>query len=397
MRIFRIKDLAFLASWRLISLVARLALLAPVAVASAAADNAATAKQLEDLRTRLSALQDELNETRGRREAAREEVRELERRIGRLLAESRTTAARQKSLAANLEQLRREAGARERERAEQANRIAAELRAAYAFAREDRLKLALNQNDPARLARLLTYHRYVQAARVERIRAAETRLERIAQLEAEIRDRSRELAELRAAQSERRTSLEQARGGRARLLASLNREVGDRAREIERLKLDRARLERLLAELRPMLPAMPPPEKGARFSALEGRLRLPVRGHIEARFNQPKNAGELRWRGVFLAAREGEEVHAVARGRVVYADWLRGFGLLLILDHGDGYMTLYGHNQGLYRHVGDWVEAGEVLGLVGSTGDAPQPGLYFELRHHGEPRDPLRWCVARSP
>jgi septal ring factor EnvC (AmiA/AmiB activator) len=104
----------------------------------------------------------------------------------------------------------------------------------------------------------------------------------------------------------------------------------------------------------------------------------------------------MRWRGVFLAAREGEPVKAVARGRVAYADALRGFGLLLILDHGDGYMTLYGHNQGLFKEVGDWVEAGEPVAQVGNTGDAPRPGLYFEIRHHGEPHDPLRWCAANT-
>jgi len=104
--------------------------------------------------------------------------------------------------------------------------------------------------------------------------------------------------------------------------------------------------------------------------------------------------GSLRWRGLFLSGREGEAVKSVFRGRVVYADWLRGFGLLLILEHGDGYMTLYGHNQSLHQDVGDWVEAGEAIASVGNTGDIPRPGLYFEIRHHGEPADPLKWCRA---
>jgi septal ring factor EnvC (AmiA/AmiB activator) len=116
---------------------------------------------------------------------------------------------------------------------------------------------------------------------------------------------------------------------------------------------------------------------------------------VLARYGTQKNIGNLKWRGLFIAGREGQQVISVFHGRVVYADWLRGFGLLLILEHGDGYMTLYGHNQSLHKAVGDWVKAGEVIASLGNTGDAAQPGLYFEIRHNGEPRDPLIWCRAR--
>jgi len=132
-----------------------------------------------------------------------------------------------------------------------------------------------------------------------------------------------------------------------------------------------------------------------RFRKYKGKLPLPARGKIVARYGAPKNIGDLRWRGLFLAGREGQDVRSIFRGRVAFADWLRGFGLLLILDHGDGYMTLYGHNQSLYKEVGDWVEAGQVIAGMGNTGDITQPGLYFEVRHNGKPRDPLLWCRAR--
>ena len=141
------------------------------------------------------------------------------------------------------------------------------------------------------------------------------------------------------------------------------------------------------------LPAMAPAAPGARFASLKGRLPLPLAGRVTARFGDDKGIGQLKWRGAFIAAREGQEVRAVHRGRVAYADRLRGFGLLLILEHGDGYMTLYGHNQSLYREVGEWVDAGQVIAAAGNTGDAPQAGVYFEIRHDGEPDDPLRWCV----
>ncbi|MDH4133679.1 MAG: peptidoglycan DD-metalloendopeptidase family protein, partial [Gammaproteobacteria bacterium] len=133
------------------------------------------------------------------------------------------------------------------------------------------------------------------------------------------------------------------------------------------------------------LPAMP----GQRGT---GSWPAPAKGRLVARFGQPKATGELQWRGIFLAAREGTEVRAPTRGRVAYADWLRGFGLLLVLDHGNGLMTLYGHNQSLVKNVGDPVEAGETVALSGNTGGPVEPGLYFEVRERGEPRDPLIWC-----
>ncbi len=366
------------------------------AVANEAGDRDTTRK-LTELRARLATLQVELNETRGRRDAAHDKLRDLERRTGELVKETRKTARRQQVLSENLVRLRREVEGHERERTLQRQRIATELRAAYALGLEDRFKLALHQDDPARLARLMTYQQYLQGSRVEQIAVLRHRIESLAPAFEKIDHDLQELATLRATQDAQQASLEELRGSRARVVASLDRQVGDRAREIERLSHDRARLERLIAELRPMLPAAPAQTAGGRFGNLAGRLQLPVPGKIEARFNQPKGVGSLRWRGVFIAASEGAEVHAVLRGRVVYADWLKGFGLLLILDHGDGYMTLYAHNQGLFRSVGDWVATGEVVGLAGNTGDAPRSGLYFEIRHQGNPRDPLHWCVARAP
>jgi septal ring factor EnvC (AmiA/AmiB activator) len=355
-----------------------------------------TAEQLKRLRTRLGDLQQELDQTRGRRDSTREELHTLERRIGQHVQELRRAAERQQELAKRLQKLRRQADnerAQVRQHEQQAVRA---LRAAYRAGRETPLKPLLGVNEPGRLARLMAYHGYVQRAHRREIAALERSLAGLARLEEGVRRQSRELEEVRETQRQEKVSLEASRARRSQLLASLNREVRDRSAEIERLKADRARLERLLAEIRPMLPSLPAPSPGERFARLQGQLALPVRGRIAARFNEPKAVGDLRWRGIFIAAAEGEPVRAVARGRVAYADALRGFGLLLILDHGDGYMTLYGHNQSLTPQPGDWVEAGEAVGVIGSTGDTPRAGLYFEIRYQGEPHDPLRWCVARG-
>jgi septal ring factor EnvC (AmiA/AmiB activator) len=225
------------------------------------------------------------------------------------------------------------------------------------------------------------------------IRAA---LAQIAPAEKRVLSKQEELRTLRVQQQQARNTLESDRKRRGVLLASLNKRVAVQSRELERLREDEARLAKLLTEIDKAFTDVPLPSdlKGA-FGTLRGKLALPARGRVIARYGQPKGVGTLRWRGLFLAGEEGQPVQAVARGRVAYADWLRGFGLLLILEHGDGYMSLYGHNQSLHKQVGEWVEARDTVGRLGTTGDAPQPGVYFEIRHHGQPRDPTLWVKAR--
>lgn len=355
---------------------------------------AADEADLQALRARIERLENDLNDTRATRDNARDDLNLREKRIGRLLRDQRRTQAKLRANERRLEAARARS-ARERDNFSTLRAgLESDVRAAYVLGRRDQLKLLLSQDDPARAARMLVYYRYASQSRGERLRGMQASLARLGAAENEIRDQGRELAALRADQSANLADLETARRERATLLAGLNREVKNRAREIERLRADQARLERLLGELTRTAPAPLPDDRGTRFGRLRGRLPLPVAGRISARFGEPKGLGDLRWRGVFIDAPEGRDIMAPARGRVAYAGSLKGFGLLLILDHGDGYMTLYGHNQTLTREVGDWVEAGETVAAVGNTGDAPRAGLYFEIRHQGEPSDPLAWTGA---
>lgn len=369
-------------------------LLGILAIEDGAASDAREAK-LERLRAQIQTLQRELNETRGRRDHAREELQAHERQIDSLLRTLRTLDARLAQDNRALEALQGRV-ARERTRLrEETTVLEAQLRAAYAMGQQPYLKMLLNQEQPSAAARVAAYYRYFNAARLERIDEIQGSLLRLAVLEDEVRTRREELAALRATQIGDKRALEETRAKRSELVARLNREVRNRTEEIARLKADETRLERLLREIRTYLPEpSPPPGQAERFAALKGRLPLPFAGRIAARFGEPRGIGDLRWRGLFLAGQEGQTIHAVSRGRVAYADWLRGFGLLLIIDHGDGYMTLYGHNQTLHPQVGDWVEAGQPIATVGSTGDAPGTGVYFEIRHNGSPHDPLHWCAT---
>ena len=348
-------------------------------------------QRLEQLRARIQQLQTNLNKLQDRRDAVREELRDLERRIGNSLRAQRRLDGRLKAYVRQLAQLRDRTRDERRALVRQTTALERQMRAAYAMGQQEPLKLLLNQEEPARVARVMTYYRLLHQARTERLQAIQTSLARVQTLEARLQTQTRELEGARTERARERQSFETARARRTELLASLNLQARNQSEEIGRLRADEKRLERLVSELTSL--PIPATESGARFASLKGRLPLPLAGRVTARFGDDKGIGHLKWRGAFIVAREGQEVRAVHRGRVVYADWLRGFGLLLILEHGDGYMTLYGHNQSLYREVGEWVDTGQVIAAAGSTGDAPQAGVYFEIRHNGEPDDPLRWCM----
>ncbi len=393
-----------MSSWSAAARLCAALLLAPIpgiepthAAPSTPLATTANEQQLKQLRARIEHLKRELNETRGRRDEVRDELRDVDRRIGSLVSSLRRLDA---GLASQRTRIQRLDLRRKRERSrlqQQAEALARQVRATYVMGRQEYIKLLLNQQDPTSVARTLVYYRYFSEARAGRIHGIRSTLHGLDDLQDELGQRARALAVAREREAEQRQALESSRARRAELLVHLNRRVANQSQEIKRLKADEGRLERLLGELKSYLPDIPPlVGKETSFANLKGKLMLPVKGRVTARYGEPKQLGDLKWRGIFVAAREGREVRAVFRGRVAYADWLRGFGLLLIMDHGDGYMTLYGHNESLYRGVGDWVETGEVIASVGTTGDTPSPGVYFEIRHNGKPYDPLRWCSARS-
>lgn len=352
--------------------------------------------QLERLRGRIERLQQDLNETVGKRDSARDALQVEERRINDLMRSLRETDLRLTRDTRALADLKRREQREQTALREQLLALEAQVRAAYTVGRQPYLKMLLNQENPAATARVLAYYRYFNEARVARIAETQATLANLDALEKEIAQHTDDLVTLRAGQDRQRQALEASRERRAEMVANLNRQVTTQTQAIARLRADEERLARLLRELKTILPeaSVPFPGPSERFASLKGRLPLPLSGQITARYGQPKGVGDMTWRGIFLSGKQGQTVHAVSRGRVAFADWLRGFGLLLILDHGDGYMTLYGHNEALHRRAGDWVEAGQSIAAVGNTGDAPGTGVYFEIRHNGIPHDPLQWCAT---
>jgi septal ring factor EnvC (AmiA/AmiB activator) len=372
-------------------------------------------EDLRQLRVRIDRLEKELaqaeesrGEAAGALKAAERAVSEAHRALFGLVESSR-------ALAAELEDLRRR-GERARREIEGQQALAGKLlRLQYEQGGQDRLRLILAGRDLSEMSRHLAYYGYIQRARAEALASLRRGAEEVAALEAQAQRKNAEIADNQAAQAREAQRLEKERAARAATLGRLAGQVAKGRREIGRLKKDEERLTRLVEEIARELaaqkarqrPAAPAPKAGTPvdrvadasvssrpFASLKGHLRLPVRGELMNRYGGPREEGGSTWRGLFIRAALGEVVRAVADGRVVYADWLRGFGNLLILDHGAGYMSLYGYNDGLLRQVGDPVKGGEAVAQVGASGGAEESGLYFELRQDGKPFDPLRW-VAR--
>ncbi len=271
----------------------------------------------------------------------------------------------------------------------------------------DALRLALSGKDPADIARMLYYIALASRAEAQLIQSVRANVAELGRLRSEAQERAARLAAIEAQQRAERERLLAERSERRRVLQHLAGEIRDKRRQIQAMRADERRLARVVKEIGRVLRAKPgagyarveqvpqPGEAHGPFASLRGKLRLPVRGELTGRFGAPRIDGGPDFKGVFIQAPEGEPVRAVAAGRVVFADWMRGFGNLLIVDHGAGYMSIYADNEALLKQTGDPVAAGEVIATVGSTGGNEKSGLYFELRHLGKAFDPLRWVKLK--
>ena len=279
---------------------------------------------------------------------------------------------------------------------EQQKYVEQQVRAAYEMGKQEYLKVLLNQEDPNEIARLMTYYNYFIAARVERIKNYNNTLIDLDRVSADLAREMQSLERNRQALDKERSALATTQGQKYQALQALMSHIRSTGTEISKLENDRDHLEKLLSHIQTSLTELPVPSSAQPFKGMRSRMLLPVDGKITETFGKRRNAGKLKWDGLFIEADEGQPVYAVHYGRVIFSDWLRGFGLLLIISHGEGYMSLYGHNQVLYLETGDWVDTGEMIATVGDSGGQSQTGLYFEIRIDGKPSDPQQWCIARD-
>jgi murein hydrolase activator len=273
------------------------------------------------------------------------------------------------------------------------------LSARYAAGAPDAMRIALSGDDPAGVARQLHYAGHVARAAAQLIASYREEIAQARRMAREADEHRQRIAAVERATQADRDRIQAERRERQQVLARVAAEIRSGRKQIGQLRADEARLARLVEQLGRALgrvESVPQPD-GTRqaFSALRGRLRLPVAGELTARFGAPRGAAGTESKGVFIRAPEGRPVRAVAGGRVVFADWMRGFGNILIVDHGEAYLSIYANNESLLKQVGDAVNPGDPVATTGASGGNEETGLYFELRHLGKAFDPLRWARLR--
>ena len=329
------------------------------------------------------------DEAAGALKAADQSLREARARLDEARQKRAAAEAREQALKAERDAAR---GKLDGERAA----LAADLRTTYRNGRDESLKLWLNANDPVELGRMLSYYGYFGRARAARIQGIEQDVAHLETLEAGLARQREELAELARQQEAEVRTLNGARTSREHALAVVEADLDSKSSELAHLRANAGSLEKLLAQLREAIRDIPAEDFAATghhrqpFAQLRGRLPWPAKGSVVASYGSVKPGG-LVWQGLLLDTEPGTPVHAPYFGRVVYADWLPGLGLLIILDHGGGYLTLYGNNERLYRKVGDSVSPGEVLAASAVASGAMASQMYFEVRHGKDPEDPRRW------
>lgn len=364
-----------------------------MAAPAPAADTAAKRQELAQLRARIQTLRTELAGAHRTQGELLNSLKTSELAIGRINQRLRALDTEAQQYNARLARLQRDKEQLAAELSAQRHALTAQVRAAYLMGRQDYLKTLLNQQDPARLGRGLLYYNYFNRARAERIAQASAGLERLTATTEAIEQQRARLAELRVEQQQEKEALDDGQQTRELILARLSADIQRKDTQLARLLEDEHALDVLLKRL----PRATGKADTLPFAALKGKLPWPVHGAATAPFGSRRLDDRAHWQGVLIEGRAGDDVHAVAPGRVAFAEWLRGFGLMMIIDHGDGYMTLYGRNQALYKGVGDRVEAGEVIAAMGASGGNERPGVYFEIREQGVPRDPLAWCRPQEP
>ncbi|UCH50034.1 MAG: peptidoglycan DD-metalloendopeptidase family protein [Betaproteobacteria bacterium] len=360
-------------------------------------------EELEELRGRIEALQKELEKSETSKSEAADALRESERAISKANRRLFELANERNDINAKISQLQDESEALNQQIAAERDALARLIHRQYLAGEPESLRLLLNRQDANETARQLHYFGYVSRARAELIATLRANLAELDELTRQVRAQSERLAKLEQEETKQKKSLEKQKRARQKVLSKASDDIARQRNEISKLKRDEQRLTELIKKLaaeaerrrqaaRLKNQALPDASlSNSAFGKLKGRLRLPVIGELTNRFGQPRKDSGLSWKGLFIAANEGDRVKAIAAGEVVYADWLRGFGNLMILDHGGGFMSLYGNNEALFRQVGDRLGAGDTIASVGNSGGNAESGLYFELRRNGRPFDPLPW------
>ena len=346
--------------------------------------------KLIQLKSKIVKASKSLNQFKDKRAKEYRLLQRQEEALAQLVADIRNTNQQIANSNTKLKKLTRRQQQLLPLKRQQAFLVKQELQSAYRMGQQDQLKLLLNQEDPEQMARMLRYYQYVTKARSQKIQQFLETINEIEQLKNESAAEKEKQISWRGQLQEKHTQAETARQARKQAVAALQSKINDTQSQLAELNQSYQQLEALIQRVAEAMVDIQPQEDVEPFSRKKGKLPTPIKGKIINRYGSQR-VGTLRWQGVTIAAREGSEVKAIHYGRVVFSGYLRGYGLLTIIDHDENYMSLYGHNQVLRVDVGDWVEPKQVIALAGNTGGQLKPSLYFEVRHKNRPQNPFSW------
>lgn len=358
-----------------------------------AASEKATEAQINSLKKSISELTRTLNQVKGERNSVQTELQRTDKKIGALARDIMILNDQLVGSEAKLRLLKQQREPLLLSLREQAGDLEKQLRQQYKAGNLPRLQLLLTQRDPEQLSRMMTYYDRINQQLAERLRVFKEDLDKLELAELYIRSTQQEVFDHRDSLKQRSDSLEQVRKERRTVLASLEEQLKSDGSKLKSLKVDQTRLEKLLVQIRSSIAKISLKGADRTFRELKGRMPWPAKGSLARRYGNRQ--GGIAYDGILLSSSSGRAVKAIHHGRVVFSDWFKGFGLLTIVDHGDGYMSLYGHNETLLTEVGEWVAAGDQLATIGNSGGSTKPGLYFAVRYNGKPTDPLKWLARR--
>lgn len=377
------------------SALALLAIALLVGQPASAADNSADEARLEELKVEIAKLQQWLNQASDEHSKLSSSMQKTDKDIDELSRKIEETRRLLQEEQAQVKKLYQEQAQLNELQAAHRARLQAQVQAAYRLGSNSPVKLLLNQDDPEQARRMLTWFGYFNNARIQQIDVAISELQRLEHIREDIAAEEARLHQSEAELLQQTDSLATSKQEQQRQLASLQQQMQSEQQRLRSKEADRKRLESLLQEVQTLVEKSPRKTDARPFASLKGQLPKPVEGKLLASFGSPHSEGPGSWQGWLISAPEGNKIKAVHHGRVVYADWLRGYGLLMILDHGDGFLTLYAHTQTLQYGVGSWVNQGDVIGTVGMSGGQSQAGLYFEIRKRGQPQNPAGWLSRK--
>jgi septal ring factor EnvC (AmiA/AmiB activator) len=358
-------------------------------------DSAARQKQLKSLLQNIEQLKQAIDVKEDSKSRFIKQLKDIERGIGQVNQKigkiGVQVQARKKELAA----LRKNRLEHQRKLSRENEYLAEQVYAAFTLGQQEKIKLLFSQQQPQALQRNLVYYQYFSTARVDLIKTVQTSIDEIIRSEQKIQKIQLGLKQDQQALAEQKQQLDRDLGKRKTIVASLDSQLRKQGGSLSRLQDEAKQLQDLINSIQDLFDEAPDTDVSRQpFAGLKGKLAWPLDGRVRRLFGRQKPASDLRWQGVVIEAKSGTPVMAVSHGRVAFADWLRGMGNLIIIDHGNSYLSLYGHNESLFKNAGEWVEAGEIIASIGSSGGQKKAGLYFEIRKRGKPQNPTGWCKA---